>query len=83
METYRKKFCFEIKKINELENLCKKFNLEKIKTPNYLTIYKNDDLLVQNIRKKDESKILITSNKKEIYNSFMKKFQEIYKLCKN
>ncbi|HKL23522.1 MAG TPA: hypothetical protein VJ895_02105 [Candidatus Nanoarchaeia archaeon] len=83
MESYREKFCLEKERLNELENLCKNFNLEKIETPKYLTIYRNDDLLVQNVSKEGKSKILISSNKKEIYNSFMKKFYEIYELCEN
>jgi phosphoserine phosphatase len=83
MKSYREQFSFEIEKLNELENLCKEFNLEKIETPTYLTLYKNDELLVQNLSKKGKSKILISSNKKEIYDSFMEKFHEIYELCEN
>jgi hypothetical protein len=49
MKSYREQFSFEIEKLNELENLCKEFNLEKIETPTYLTLYKNDELLVQNL----------------------------------
>jgi hypothetical protein len=83
METYKNEFDIEIEKINELEILCKNFNLKKLETPHYLTIYKNDDILVQNITKEGKSKILICSNQKETYNSFMNQFNEIYQPCKN
>lgn len=83
METYKNEFDIEIEKINELENLCRQFNLKKLETPSYLTIYKNNDLLVQNIFKKGKSKILISSNQKETYNSFMNQFNEIYGPCEN
>jgi hypothetical protein len=83
METYKNEFTIEIEKINELENLCKEFELNPISTPKSISIYRNKDLLVQEIFEKNKVKILISSEDKKLYNSFMKKFNKIYELCEN
>ncbi len=81
MKRYDIKLDIKTGKLNELEDLCKKFNLSSINTSEFLKIYTTKNLLVQNVFKKDKVKILITGDEK-IYNVFMKKFNEIYKLNK-
>ncbi len=83
MTLYETKFDIEIEKLNELENLCKEFNLKKRNSSWALQIYQKGRLLVQEKFTEDKVKVLIVSTNKKIYEKFMEKVNEFYKISEN